>query len=214
MTRLCSECGSTLPGSDIRRKTCSAGCRTQRSRRQKTQKAAGGRAHGNTPEQAEITQRVQHEVADVAHKVIEEELRPVVREALTEDTLRAIEAMVGLTPRAVERIGEDLESDDAATRQRAYLLITKYTLGHPAILQPKDTESGRQLNVHFNLPRPGDTVEGESAIPSDADELRLCDQCGADKAITEFIAGSSRCASCYHENQQQAERIIEGTKRT
>lgn len=216
MNRLCSECPNELPGNDIRRKTCSASCRAKRSRRLKRIKSEAGKSGGNTAtaEQREVAQRVRGEVADVAHQVIEEELRPVVREALTEEVLQAIARMVALTPRAVDRIGEDLENDDPAIRQRAYNLIAKYTLGHPAILQPKDAEAGRAMNINFNLPRPGDEVdESLTAVPSEIEEVRECDQCHEDKPITQFIAGSDRCATCYHSNQERAEKLLEATKR-
>lgn len=140
---------------------------------------------------------------------MKEEYRPIVREAMTEDALRAIQRMVGLTPLAVECIEDDLTCGDPTIRQRAYTLLMKYTVGHQAIVRPEEEVSG-QLVVHFNLPRPGDDVESQgAAVELVAEELRCCDMCGKDKAITQFVAGSDRCTTCYDEQREFAQKLLD-----
>ncbi len=211
---MCSECGASLEGKQPQTKTCSTNCRVKRSRRIKASRAKGGTNHGLNEHQAEISARVRGETADIAHRVIEEELRPVVREAITEETLRAISDMVGLAPRAVEKIGA--ESEDSTVRQRAYSLITKYTVGHPSIVKPEETDSNQQLNINFQLPRPTDdaseVIEVESAVELEDDgETRACDLCGEDKTVTQFVAGSDRCVACFDQQQERAKAILGST---
>lgn len=214
MARVCTECGTPLPGSDPRRKTCGDPCRSKRSRRLKRQKfeASHARKRNYNDEERALNRAVRSELQDVGHEVLKEELQPVVREAITEETVKAIGDLVKLTPTVVEKLTEDLESDDPAIRQRAYTLVAKYTIGHPAIVQPTDDPGQKQIVVNFALPRPGEEVQGqEAAVEVEADEMRQCDKCGADKPVTQFIAGSSRCVECYEEQQAQAQRILEGS---
>lgn len=203
--RRCSECGSSLAGKSASAKTCDEACRQKRSRRIKRankqireiqdQQGAGA---------DEIAAMVRRESPDVIKDVMKAQLAPVVREALTEDVLRAVQQMLGLTPRAVELLQLDLESEDATVRQRAYTLVTKYTIGHPALLKADDTDGTKQLVVHFNLPRPGteDPVQDGTADPvQDGEPLQVCDICNAEKPADEFVAGSSRCATCFEERR-------------
>src|SRR5690349_23145594 len=71
-----------------------------------------------TPEQKEIADAVSGEALNVAHEVAKEELRPIVRAAITDDTLRAIDKLVGLTGRMIDALEEDLDADDMVIRQR------------------------------------------------------------------------------------------------
>jgi hypothetical protein len=166
--------------------------------------------------QAEITARVRSELPDVAHRVIEEEIRPVVRESITADTLRAISKMVALTPHAVAAIQEDLLSDNEVVRQRAYTLIMKYTVGHSALVQPPDQDRTQPLQIHFDLPRPTDAPDPEPDEPEpeveDAEVVRECDTCRADKPESDFVANSDRCVECYGKQQERAAEIDAATK--
>lgn len=206
--RVCSECGNTLEGSDVKRKTCGDACRSKRSRRLKRQRKETGKKNAMPQHQAEVTERIANAIPDVAHEVIEEELRPVVRESITADTLKAIAAMVALTPSAVAGIAEDLQSEDAVVRQRAYTLIMKYTVGHQAIVRPPEEEKGNNITVNFDLPRP-DTV---TKVNGDTEviETRLCDSCEVDKPVDEFVANSSRCRTCYEKQQDQVAELLHG----
>jgi hypothetical protein len=64
-------------------KTCSSACRSARARRIKSAKRGAGRKPDMTPAQ-------QESLEDVAHEVMAAELQPVVREALTEENMRAL----------------------------------------------------------------------------------------------------------------------------
>jgi hypothetical protein len=145
----------------------------------------------------------------VAHEVMRETLRPVVREALTEDVLAAIAEMVGLTPKAVQMLKLDLEAEDSTVRQRAYTLLLKYTVGHPAVVQPSDADPGKQMVVNFNLPRPADAQGEDSDIVSaEAESLRVCVVCAADKPESEFVANSDRCWDCHRQMQSKIEELL------
>lgn len=166
--------------------------------------------------QKEITERVRGEVKDVAHKVIEEEIRPVVREQITADTLAAIGQMVGLTPRAVAAIEADLDSEDPVIRQRAYTLIMKYTVGHQAIVRPPEEDKSQALTVHFELPRPETPapVEGAAEVIEEAEvveDQKECDTCHQMKPESEFIAGSFRCESCFSGFHDKEQELLEQT---
>jgi hypothetical protein len=132
-------------------------------------------------------------------------LEPIVRENLTEDVLRSLQRMIGLTPLMMDAIEEDLRSEDATIRQRAYSLVMKYTVGHPAVVRPEDANAGQQLVVNFQLPRPGDTDSGESPQGSvhrgpeegSGEELVVCDSCGEDRLESEMVSGSTRCQTCF-----------------
>lgn len=199
LARTCSECPNTLAGKPPQTKTCGDACRLKRSRRiRRANQEVEEFAERNNAGAAEIAAIVRREAPDVVTKVMREQLQPIVREALTEDVLRAVSDMVGLTPAAVAALNEDLESEDATVRQRAYSLVIKYTVGHPALVKPIDAEHG-QLVVNFNLPRPegGGSEEHTDAELPEIQELRVCDRCGEEKDADELVAGSSRCLSCF-----------------
>lgn len=208
--RICSECPNPLIGKGPHAKTCSPKCRSARSRRLKRQQRERGEERAASPVAQELTARLRGEQEDVLHKVIEEEVRPVVRESITEDTLRAIGDLVGLTPRAVAAIEDDLASEDATIRQRAYTLIMKYTVGHQAIVRPPDEDRTQAIVVNFDLPRPPKQVEGlqdqpEPEAVEDAVEVRTCDTCGKDGTPDEFAANSTRCLDCYAKQRARAD---------
>jgi hypothetical protein len=198
--RICSECPNPLTGKSAGAKTCSPKCRSARSRRLKKQKSEAGEGFRLPEHQKEIREMVEGATPEIAHDVIQEELRPVVRESITADTLQAIAQMVALTPEAVAALQEDLAGDDPVLRQRAYTLLLKYTVGHRAIVQPPETDKSQPLQVNFNLPRPGD--DGEAPIQVESVELKTCDACGEEKPSTEFIAGSERCSDCFAKQQE------------
>lgn len=145
----------------------------------------------------------------MAHRIIEEEIRPLVRESITEDTLRAIGDMVALTPTAVAALREDLASEDATVRQRAYTLLLKYTVGHQALVRPPDEDKTQPLEVVFNLPRP-ESPEIENADVVEATVVHTCDKCGEEKPVSEFVAESERCSTCFEKQQAEATRILNG----
>lgn len=205
----CSECPNRLTGNQ--RFTCCDSCRGKRSRRLKVKKVEGGENHAGGPDYKAVRQALEQTTGDAGHEVLKEELRPIARDLITEDTVRALASMVELTGRAVECIGEDLYSQDAVIRQRAYTLLMKYTVGHQALIRPEEEVTG-QMVVNFNLPRPGDDYESQgAAVELVSEELRTCDMCAKDKAVTQFVAGSDRCQSCYDEQREFAQRLLDGT---
>lgn len=201
----CSECGNEIGGKNRNAKTCSSKCRSARSRRLQRQKRD---ARKMTPHQKEIAARIDGSIDDVTHKVVEEEIRPVVREALTQEIFNSIQQMTGLVPASIEALAADLASEDPKTRQKAYELVIRYTLGNTAVLKD-DPERHQPLTVNFALPRPGQP-EGPAEpaeITADAEEVRECDTCGSSKPASEFVENSFRCKSCFETYQKQLEEL-------
>lgn len=206
LARLCSECGKSLQGKAAKARTCSPSCRTTRSRRLRKEAATleaetpSGQAKQHTEQLNVFREVVRGETTDVARSIMRDELRPVVREAMTEDVLQSITELLKLTGTAVAALHEDLLGDDPVIRQRAYTLLIKYTIGHPALVKAEDTDPKSQMVVNFNLPRPGPP---EAALEDDADAvalvLKFCDMCDTEKPIAEFVDGSSRCRLCFEE---------------
>lgn len=199
--RSCSECGASLEDRAVTTKTCGVICRQRRSRRI----ARANRDIETVSEQqgagaAEIAAIVRRSAPDEVHKLVREQLQPVVREAITEDVLRAINDMVGLAPAAVSALQEDLTSEDPVVRHRAAALVIKYTVGHPAIVRP-DTDPGTgQMTVNFNLPRPGaPELEANDPEAQQPVALKECDICHEHKPLADFVAGSDRCHACFEE---------------
>lgn len=206
--RTCSECGKSLAGKGPTAKTCNAGCRKRRSLRLKRQRSEAQSGHGLTEHQLAVAATVRNEAPDIAHSVIQEELRPIVREALTADVLSAIKSMVGLTPRVIELLALDLESEDPVVRQRAYGLIARYTLGQKDLVSDTGDDS-RQITVNFALPRPGDGGDATNpAAEGDSEETRQCDMCQQDKTLDEFVSGSSRCVQCFESQRASATALL------
>lgn len=160
------------------------------------------------PEQRELRSIVDHELEDQAREVAKEELRPVVREAMTEDVMKAIQSLVSLTPRVVDAISEDLDAEDPNVRQRAYTLIARYLFGKDTLVAPEsDTASG--LVVHFQLPRPGDEepTEGEEVV--DVEAVRTCDLCENEKPESQFVSGSDRCRDCFNGLKDKTAELLD-----
>lgn len=201
-TRTCSECGASLASKGPRAKTCSDKCRKDRSRRLKRAGDEGDPLRG--PEHyRQLARYVHNEEPDMVRDVVREELRPIVREALTEETLHAIKDLLGLAPMAIAAIRDDLANDeDPGIRHRAAALVTKYTIGHAALVQPKDTEPNQQMVVHFALPRPEANSEAGVvgtvvAEPTEVVDVKTCDECSVEKPADQFVAASNRCSDCY-----------------
>lgn len=204
---LCSECGKSLShktGPDP--KTCSPTCRSKRSRRQRRERkamtAAPTAARTLTPHQRDVNDMVSRDaVRDEATVILREELRPVIREAITEDIFKAIREMVRLTPEAVESLADDIRGDNANLAHRAAALVVKYTVGHASLVRPDDAENNGQLVVNFNLPRPDDEPAGLSDVEGEATVLRTCDSCAQDKPEAAFVGTSTRCGVCFEQRR-------------
>lgn len=200
--RVCSECGASLAGRAAQSITCSDKCRTSRSKRLRSVR------YGPEPDPEHlrtVREVIRGERDDVPQRLLQDELRPVVREAITEDVLRGIADFVALTPQVVAAITEDLSSEDATIRQKAYSLVARYTLGHPSLV-PAEIVEDKNLVVNFNLPRPN--LDATPAVDVEATEFKTCDTCGEEKGETAFIAGSDRCAECYEKQRARAQELM------
>lgn len=197
--RRCTECQGSLKGRRPGTVTCSDSCRSKRSRRLAKREA-------EVPAAQELAQVLNGEFRDQARDVIQRELAPVVREAMTEEVLRSINQLVGLTPSAVAAIAEDIGNEDPTIRQRAYTLLLKYTVGHPAVIQPKDADPNQQMVVNFNLPRPNAEVvydvEADDFVVENV-ELRTCDVCAKQATTDEFVGASDRCKECFAKREAE-----------
>jgi hypothetical protein len=130
-------------------------------------------------------------------RVTEQQLIPVVREAITEDVYRAIQSLIGLTPKAVAALEYDLESEDSLVRQKAVALALKYTVGHPALTDKDATAAPAQMVVNFAMPRPDDVdIDGITDVLPVEDEPRECDLCHETKPASEMVGDSDRCFPC------------------
>lgn len=202
LARVCSECATPLTGKGARAKTCSNKCRQDRSRRLR------GLTNRSSPLAQAEAQRTINQIAhgeqqDAIRDIVRKELGPVVRQALTEDTLAAIRELIGLTPMAVSALHEDLLGDDTVVRQRAYQTLLRYTVGHQSIVKPEDTNDNSQMVVNFHLPRPDTIPTRENEIDGTFEVLHTCDICGVDKPLGDFEAGSDRCTECFDKRKAE-----------
>jgi hypothetical protein len=197
----CSECPERLVDKNgnpkpAGTKTCSPRCRNIRARRLKRQRSESGSKSKFDAEVQVIAAAVRDEVKDAAHDVMVEELRPIVREAMTKDVLLGIDSLIKLQPKAVEKLKQQIESADETISQRAVTLLLKYTMGNPSVAPPPTEKAPAAMQVFFEMPRPGDTTV-ESSQPEDAETLRECLDCHEFKPDGEFVAASDRCTDCF-----------------
>jgi hypothetical protein len=183
-------------------KTCSPACRQRRHERKKRERIDAGKQTKFHPEVQEMAAVTRNEMKDAAHEVVKEELRPLVRDAMTTEVLASIQTMVGLTPRAIEVLQEQMSSSDETIAQRAATLFLKYTMGNPSVAPPPAQQAPAPMSVVFNIPRPGDTTPPGSAHQPiedviEAAELRQCTDCSQHKPEQEFVGASSRCQECF-----------------
>ncbi len=204
--RVCSECGGPL-GDNPKQKTCSDKCRGDRSRRLARSKKKGGPRADQTGFQALAPAAGAVAVEDVARDVLREELAPVVREAITEDALRAIQKLIALTPEMVDKLATDLRSTDDVVRQKAYTLGLRYTIGHGSIVPPPgDADPGNKLTVIFDgMARPDFDAPADAEV---VEETRTCNGCGAEKAADQFVGHSDRCTDCHEALRARAEALL------
>ena len=130
--RHCTECDEPVSGRAL---TCSATCRKRRSVRIRTARTAGRPLDTIAGDDAERA----------AQEILRDELKPVIREALTEDVLSGIRTLVQHLPKATTRLVEDLDSTDELVRQRAYMELLKRTVGNQNIVP--DVNADKQQDV-------------------------------------------------------------------
>lgn len=195
---VCSECSTPLENPRRNQKTCGKKkCRDQRYRRLAAMRKERGQNAALPDHLKDLSAVVRGETKDIGREVIKEELRPIVRESLTSDVLHSVGALVQMVPKAIERIQEDLDSPDETIRQRAYTLLLKYTMGNPSVAPGPAEAAPSPMSVVFNLPRPGSPEDSTSPVQvEDVVELQQCVECGTERPLHEFVAGSSRCVPC------------------
>lgn len=197
----CSDCVHDPPTAltTVHQKTCSTACRGRRSRRIARQRKKQG-SKGLPPAQQAMSDIIQGRTPDILRETIKEELVPLVREAITEDVMRAAASLVSMTPLMVSALHEDLQSSDKILRQRAYTLLAKFTLGNQSIAPQASAPSAQPMQVNFVLPRPGEDAEVTEVA---ATIVRECVECGANKPDDEFMGASDRCIECHEKVQAQ-----------
>lgn len=206
---LCSECGNSLKGKKKGTRTCSDKCRQARSLRLRN---AAGRAEEDEVQAAADAEvlagmraSVRGHLEDRVKTIMDKELAPVVREAITEDVQRSISALLALTPAAVQAIMEDLtQTDSFDRRQKAYTLLMKYTAGHPKLVTDVDPTPPSVTVVFPGMERPevvpeADVVEGEFE----------CDACNTVQPDDQRAApGADRCQTCHDQLQEHRAKIV------
>jgi hypothetical protein len=190
-------------------KTCGTrSCRGKRSRAlAKANKTNRGKDSPYTPEVRDIAMEAARGAnnKDIAVAATREVAREVVREAMTQDIIEALQGMVLLVPAAKEALEEDLKGDDPVARQRAYELVFRYTMGNKSIAPPPKEEAAQPMQVILNIPGSGAQLpaNGELPVPAEAVEVRECMECGEMK--TEFVANSDRCTDCHNKVMKRIE---------
>ena len=144
---------------------------------------------------------VRGEVPEIGNELIKEELRPIVRDAITGEVLGAIKAMVNLAPQAVAALALDMQDSDPVIRQKAYDLWFRYTVGQKNLHSPEQEQATAPITINFDMPRPTFDSEGEGVI-EEAEELRECEHCGEEKPAAEFVDDSTRCVTCNEKLQE------------
>lgn len=184
-SRTCSECPTSLRDRAPTSKTCGEPCRKKRARRLKR----------TSPAHLEkMADAVTHAQKDALHETTVAVLTPIVKEAITDDILIAIEKMVALTPKLIDVIAADLDSQDDQTRGRAMSLLARYTLGNASVAPQANAPSGQTLEINLTMPQPGDVQS--PAITAEAVELNICAECNEEKPLHEFREQSQRCNDC------------------
>lgn len=188
-----------LPGCEVvvtgRRMTCSAAHRQAWGRLRKRTAAVYDRTgEGVTKPEDAATVAKAADPVELAIAVFKQELTPHVREAITEDTIKAIRSLVTLTPQLVESLGNDLLSKDPIARGRAQALVAKYTLG---FLDPEKEANSRPLVIQLgSMPVPG---EAQPDVIADDNVIQQCDRCEIGKPLSDFEPGATRCNECQSE---------------
>ena len=187
----------------------------ERKQRQRNRRRAAAEGANIGPEDAKRDPEVERIIGknrdEIVKRVFAEELRPVVRDAIDQDAVAAIQGMVGLVPAAILVLAEGLQSQDEVVRQRSAALIAKYTLGNP-LATPGRADTGDKLVIINALPRsdtlPSKAIESTSADMLEASsyddsEMRRCDTCRLWKPLEQFPGDGPRCEQCLLERKEQ-----------
>lgn len=204
----CTECDRPVnrPGA-----ACSATCRSRRKRRRDAEAASG----------REVTKLVTDEAERAASELLRENLKPVVKEAITEDLVSRIHEMIGAMPEAIEALIEDinpepdgpdgeLTDDQLDRRQRAYTQLFKLTAANKNLVPDINADKQRDLTVIFGgaLARSEIAKERLGEEVSGVIESKTCDACGVAKSLEDFVGTSDRCQQCFDEMREAAVGIV------
>lgn len=189
----------TMSGS----KYCSPSHRTTYNRRRKAEakRVAQARIKPTLPED---------QVQAATEAAIKEAVEQTIEEALTADVKKALQRAVQLTPKAIDAIEKDLESENEFLRQHAYQTLLKYTIGSQNLVPDMGEDKQPMTVVIEGLARPTEPIVTERQKPHTASELeetlsddstpasyRICDSCGQPKPAEEFMGNSNRCTVCF-----------------
>lgn len=194
--RTCLNCGKDISHRGTRARTCGPTCRKALERARDAQSALADVREETTP--AKATSMVKREVEREVRAIV----KPVVREALTEDVLTSLQDLIRLTPAAVETLADHMQGDDPVLAQKAATTVMRYTVGHQALVTPQEA-TAPQIVVNFDLPRPDPQEAAYEPTDAIATETFECDICHDTYPTTERAGGADRCLSC-HEARKQA----------
>lgn len=208
--RVCTEDGVIFAAGRSDQLTCSDKCRTRKSRRE----AKGIPEPYDAARRAELLAGIRAVAEEgalaMAQDVLRDEIvRPYMREQMTPDVLAAIGDLVRLLPHMVAGLREELvgapmrDKDsgmelrgldgkpilavDPERRLKAIALLSKYTVGSPALAPQAPPDKAPPIAINFGaVPRPNYDVTAQ----------RTCEVCDELRAEGEFIAGSNRCRGC------------------
>lgn len=216
-SRICQapSCANSLEGYSPLAKTCGNVCKKRRERHIAANRRKAGRASGMPAHLADMSQVARDVAPDVLRDVLREEAVPVAREALTEDVLRSLQALIHLTPQAVANLASDLVNPDDRLRQKATELLLRYTLGNQSVA-PTATNNPAPMQVMLTWPTaPAPTEVGpptvdvtaedvelasgapETTPAAPAGETRECMECRETKSWDLFVGASERCQVCH-----------------
>ena len=205
--RRCLICGKSLAGKSPKALTCSPAHQKALSRRRQreteAQRASAGRGADSFDE---VVSLVNTKTQDAIRAAFVEELRPVIREAIDQDAVRAIQGMVGLAPAAILVLEQDLRSDDPILRSKAAALVVKYTMGNPMVTPPRG-DTGDKLVIINQLPdghHPAIDATTEDVQPAQIEgaETKRCSACRLPKPLDQFDGDGPMCDQCMAERRE------------
>lgn len=146
---------------------------------------------------------------DLLGEVMREELRPIVREQITNETLHAIQNLVKATPIMVEALIRDMQHPDPIVRGKAVNTVARYTLGHNAIVTPPEQTAAKMTVVFPGMVRPGQETEAVE-VPAEPSKPRECNSCHQTKDADQFVEDSDLCRSCFEARRAQLAELVGG----
>jgi hypothetical protein len=154
---------------------------------------------------------VSDEAERATQELLREELRPHVREAITDEVVEQVKSLIGHVPLAIEELAAQLHSEDEELRHKAAKEILRHTTGNKAIIPDINADKSQAIIVNFALPRPDPQSTNLAFGPPTIEEKRQCDSCLSWKETDEFEGSSDRCAECFKKMKAIGDGIIART---